>query len=305
NFFQSLHIEIKMVWSLTTFTVVSVVLFIFIWRITMKNKLWLIYLVSNLLLLNKVYAEEEIGVQEKIKKAYELYLQDQSVTLSKKSWRMGFDASYISNEKTVLFTQQENRLIQSGISVNYGLTDRIELFGRVPIVYENYTFRDIFSEEKQNLSSANLGNITLGANVTLFRVKNGPTITWQTAFLTPTYTGKFLTSKSAVSTGMTIYQDFDPAFLYSGLSGTKTIDGNQFDSFGYHAGFGFSLNHRLALGTEISGGYNFGQQMFFANREFAQLTGRATFVLSQKNLIQPSVSFGLNENTPDFSLSMQ
>lgn len=271
----------------------------------MKHKLWLVWLIFNLLFVNIVQAKEEIGVQEKIKKAYELYLQDQSVTLSKKSWRMSLDISYMSNEKSFLFTQQENRVVQTGVSANYGLTDRIELFGRVPIVYENHTFRDMFSSEKQNLSGTNLGNITLGANVTLFKVKNGPTITWQTAFLAPTYTGKFLTSKSAITTGLTIYQDFDPAFLYGGLSGTKTIDGNQFDGFGYHAGFGFSLNHRLALGTEINGGYNFGQQMFFANREFSQLTGRATFVLSQKDLIQPSVSFGLNENTPDFNLSMQ
>ncbi len=271
----------------------------------MHYKQIFICIISGFLIANHSQAKEEIGVQEKIKKAYVLYLQDQSVTLSKKSWRMGFDTSYISNEKTFLFTQQESRLIQSGVSVNYGLTDRIELFGRVPTVYENYTFRDIFSGDKQNLSGANLGNITLGANVTLFRVKNGPTITWQSAFLAPTYTGNFLTSKSAISTGLTIYQDFDPAFLYGGLSATKTIYGNQFDGFSYHAGFGFSLNHRLALGTEINGGYNFGQQMFFANREFAQLTGRATFVLSQKNLIQPSVSFGLNENTPDFNLSMQ
>lgn len=271
----------------------------------MINKRYLVLVMCSLAFVSPVKANEEIGVQEKIKKAYELYLQDQSVTLSKKSWRIGFDVSYISNEKSFLFTQQESRLVQGGVSVNYGLTNRIELFGRVPIVYENYTFRDVLSSEKQNLSGANLGNITLGANVTLFRFYNGPTITWQTAFLTPTYTGKFLNSKSAISTGLTIYQDFDPAFLYGGLSGTKTIEGNQFDGFSYHAGFGFSLNHRLALGTEINGGYNFGRQIFLGNREFAQLTGRVTFVLSQKNLIQPSVSFGLNENTPDFGLGMQ
>lgn len=134
----------------------------------MKYKLWLVWLIFNLLFVNTIQAKEEIGVQEKIKKAYELYLQDQSVTLSKKSWRMGLDISYMSNEKSLLFTQQENRLVQTGVSVNYGLTDRIELFGRIPIVHENYTFRDMFSSEKQNLSGTNLGNITLGANVTLF-----------------------------------------------------------------------------------------------------------------------------------------
>lgn len=232
----------------------------------MQYRRMLIGIICSLLTVNVSQAKDEIGVQEKVKKAYELYLQDRSVTLSKKSWRMSFDVSYMSNEKSFLFTQQESRLTQSGVSVNYGLTDRVELFGRVPVLYENYTFRDMFSSEKQNFSGTNLGNITFGANTTLFRVKNGPTITWQTAFLAPTYTGDFLNSKSTVSTGLTIYQDFDPAFLYGGISGSKTIGGNQFDGFGYHAGFGFSLNHRLALGTEISSGYNFGRQMIFANR---------------------------------------
>lgn len=283
----------------------------------MKKSLWFVLMATNLFFLNtvEVFGEAvlkdeartttEIGVQEKVKKAYELYLQDQSVTLSKKSWRLGFDFSYSSNERNLLFVQQESRTVQGGMSINYGLTDKIELFGRIPFMYENYTLRDVFSAEKQNLSGSNLGNISLGANTTLFRIQNGPTITLQTSALLPTYTGKFQHSKTALSAGFTIHQDFDPAFLYGGLSGSKTIGGNQFDGFAYHAGFGFSLNHRLALGTEINGGYNFGRQIFQANREYAQLTGRVTFVLNQKDLIQPSVSFGLNENTPDFSLALQ
>lgn len=272
----------------------------------MRRKQWLV-LVAGVLFANVALATEaeEIGVQEKVKKAYELYLQDQSVTLEKKSWRMGLDFSYTSNKRSILFTEQEARVAQSGLSINYGLTDKIELFGRVPIVYENYTLRNILTAEKQNLSDTNLGNINLGVNATLFRFANGPTITWQTAVMLPTYTGKFMTSKTAISSGLTIYQDFDPAFLYGGISGSKTFGGNQFDGINYHAGLGFSLNHRLALGMELNGGYNFGRQLLAANREHASLAARATFVLNQKNLIQPSVSFGLNENTPDFTLGLQ
>ncbi len=218
---------------------------------------------------------------------------------------MRFFVQKVWDERNSLFARQENRLIRSGVSVNYGLTDRIELFGRVPIVYENYVFRDMLSGEKQNLSDTNLGNVTVGASSTLLKTKNGPTVTLQTAFLAPTYTGKFLNSKSAVSAGLTIYQDFDPAFIYGGFSGNKTIKGDQLDGFAYNAGFGFTLNHRLAFGTEINGGYNFGRQIFLGNREYSQLTGRATFALNQKNLVQPSASFGLNENTPDFTLGLQ
>ncbi len=77
-----------------------------------------------------VQAEDKIGVEEKVKKAYELYLQDQSVTLEKSSWRMGVDLSYTSNESKIFLNQQETRLVQGGLSINYGLTDRIELFGK-------------------------------------------------------------------------------------------------------------------------------------------------------------------------------
>jgi len=252
-----------------------------------------------------IQAEDKIGVEEKVKKAYELYLQDQSVTLEKSSWRMGIDLSYTSNESKIFLNQQEARLVQGGLSINYGLTDRIELFGRVPLIYENYTSRDLLFSEKSSFSSFNLGNINLGASATLFRVANGPTITFQTAFQLPTYTGKYLNNKSVASVGLTVYQDFDPAFIYGGFSGNKTIGGSRSDGFGYNAGLGFSLNHKLALGAEINGGYSFGNQIFLANREYVQLTGRVSIILDQKNLIQPSVSFGLNDNTPDYTLGVQ
>ncbi len=73
----------------------------------------------SLLVSNICLAEEKIGVEEKVKKAYELYLQDQSVTLGSKQWRMSVDASYTSDEKTVLFNHQESRSVQGGLSVNY------------------------------------------------------------------------------------------------------------------------------------------------------------------------------------------
>jgi hypothetical protein len=98
-----------------------------------------------------------------------------------------------------------------------------------------------------------------------------------------------------------MYQDFDPAFLYGGLTGSKTIGGNEFDGLSYQAGFGFSLNHRFAIGAEFSGGYTFAPQAL-ASKESSFLTGRATFVLDQKNLIQPSVSFGLNDSSPDMNI---
>jgi hypothetical protein len=104
--------------------------------------------------------------------------------------------------------------------------------------------------------------------------------------------------------GLNLYQNFDPAFLYGGIHGSKTIGGDEFDGLGYRAGFGFSLNHRLAIGAELSGGYKFTPQLLTSS-ESAFLTGNATFALDQKNILQPSVSFGLNESSPDYILSLQ
>ncbi len=262
------------------------------------------YILISLLLSNICLAEETIGVEEKVKKAYELYLQDQSVTLGSREWRLGADISYTSDERMVLFNHQENRSVQVGLSGNYGITDSIEVFGRVPFLYSNATTKDAFGLTDEKVSSTDLGNATIGASATLFSSADGPTLTFQTAFALPTHTGESPNNKSVITAGLNLYQDFDPVFLYGGLSGSKTLGGNEFDGFNYQAGFGFSLNHRIALGAEISGGYRYAEQ-FLSSQESSRLTGNATFVLDKKNLIQPSVSFGLNESTPDFTLGLQ
>lgn len=255
-------------------------------------------MVSNICL-----AEEKIGVEEKVKKAYELYLQDQSVTLGSKQWRMSVDASYTSDEKTVLFNHQESRSVQGGLSVNYGLTDSIEIFAHVPMIYNHVSVGNILSQTKNSEATTNLGNILIGGNATLFKFYDGPTVTFQTNFSLPTNTGNPTLNKSTITAGVTLYQDFDPAFLYGGIYGTKTLGGDIFDGFSYQAGFGFSLNHRLAIGAELSGGYKFTPQVL-ASGESALLTGRATFSLNKNNIIQPSVSFGLNENSPDYTIGL-
>lgn len=247
---------------------------------------------------------DEIGVQEKVKKAYELYLQDQSVTLGGQQWRLAVDANYTSDEKTLLFSHQESRSVQGGVAVNYGLTDSIELFTRIPISYTNTSVQDVFGSGAISDSETNFGNVTVGTNATIFRSAGGPTITLQMAAGLPTHTGGSPYNRGTISAGVMAYQDFDPAFLYGGLSGTKTLGGDTFDSVGYQVGFGFSLNHRLAIGAELSGGYRIAPQ-FLSSKENALLTGRATFVLDQKNLLQPSVSFGLNESSPDYVIGLQ
>lgn len=257
-----------------------------------------------LLASNVCLAEETIGVEEKVKKAYELYLQDQSVTLGSKQWRMGVDASYTSDERNIVFGHQESRTVQGGLSANYGVTDNIEIFGRVPLIYNTTSVSDAFGLSNDSTSSTNLGNVMLGANATLFKSNDGPTVTFQSTFALPTHTGDTPYNKSVVTAGVMLYQDFDPAFLYGGLSGSKTLGGDEFDGVSYQAGFGFSLNHRLALGAELSGGYRFSPQLMTSS-ENSFLTGRATFVLNQKNLIQPSVAFGLNESSPDYTIGLQ
>ncbi|MEY3784535.1 MAG: hypothetical protein RLZZ230_857 [Candidatus Parcubacteria bacterium] len=269
----------------------------------MKVKI-LSYTILCLLANNVCSAAEEIAVQEKVKKAYELYLQDQSVTLSNNQWRVGADVSYTSDERTILFNHQESRSVQGGLSVNYGLTDKIEIFVRAPIVYNKTSVKDAFGLTDETESSTNFGNVSVGGSATILKLNNGPTITLQTNFSLPTSTGNSSINRTAVTAGVTLYQDFDPAFLYGGLHGTKTLGGDEFDGFSYQAGFGFSLNHRLAIGAELSGGYKFTPQVL-ASSESAFLTGNATFALNQKNIIQPSVSFGLNESSPDFILGLQ
>ncbi len=254
--------------------------------------------------INICWAEEEIVLSEKVKKAYELYLQDQSVTLESNQWRLGIDASYTSDEKNILLNHTESQTIHGGLSINYGITDKLEIFARVPVVYSNTSVQEINDIVEEGESSTNLANILIGSNFTLLKIKEGPDVTLQINFSLPTSTENSLDNESTFTGGLTLHQDFDPVFLYGGIHGSKTLNGNFNDSFSYQTGFGFYLDQHFAIGAELTGGYKFTPQILPSN-ESLLLTSRAAFVINKKHIVQPSVSFGLDKNSPNYTVGIE
>jgi len=247
-------------------------------------------------------AAEEIGVEEKVKSAYELYLQDQSVTLRPKEWQLGIGLSYTHNERYIGFVHEEQRAVQGTVSLGYGITDRLELTGSVPVVFTDQQVGDFAGTHEFGASDAYFGGVTLGLNATVIKGQGRPNVTVQTAVTLPTGTGP-QADLTKLSLGITAYQDFDPAFVYGGVNVGHTFGESNESDFGYRFGLGFSLNHRLAIGAEVQGGYR--PVDTFGSKESATLTGRATYALGKYDTIQPSVSFGLTDSSPDFTLGMQ
>jgi hypothetical protein len=244
---------------------------------------------------------EEIGIEEKVKSAYELYLQDQSVTLQPQQWQVGIGISYTHDERFIGFVHEEQRTLQGSASLSYGVSDRLELFGSVPVVFSGQQATD-FTGDGFGASDTYLGDVTLGLNTTLISGAGKPNVTLQSAVTLPTSTSD-LPSSTKVSLGVTAYQDFDPAFVYGGVNVGHSFGDTDETDFGYRVGLGFSLNYRLAVGAEIQGGYR--PESDFGSGETTSLTGRATFALSKNDTIQPSVSFGLTDSSPDVTLGLQ
>jgi hypothetical protein len=252
--------------------------------------------------MSQVAGAEEIGVEEKVQSAYELYLQDQSVTLQPKEWQLGIGLSYTHDEQYLGFVHQEQRSVQGAVSLGYGITDRLELTGSVPVVFTDQQAGDFAGTQEFGASEVYFGGVTLGLNATVLRGQGRPNVTVQTAVTLPTGTGP-QSDLTKLSLGVTAYQDFDPAFVYGGVTVGHTFGEESESDIGYRFGLGFSLNHRLAIGAEVEGGYR--PVDTFGSKETTMLTGRATYVLGKYSTVQPSVSFGLTDSSPDLTLGLQ
>ncbi|MEY3783899.1 MAG: hypothetical protein RLZZ230_221 [Candidatus Parcubacteria bacterium] len=259
-------------------------------------KQYLIFVFCFVLTVNRAFATD-VGVEEKIKRVYELYLQNSTVTLDKNAWRAGLDLSYLHDEKALGFTQYESRGATAQMSLNYGVMKDVELYAALPITWSNQKSNDALFNLGAEKSITQVGSLQLGINYNLLNATDIlPTITTQLAVMVPI--GNAQNNNVAVTAGVSLNKSFDPAFIYGGLHYTKGIGGDKSDGLAYQLGVGFSVNHRIALGLEYSGGYVYSTTAF-SSKETSMITARTTFMFDKNTIIQPRVSLGLNDSAAD------
>ncbi len=232
-----------------------------------------------------------------VKRVYELYLQNSTVTLDKKAWRVGWDISYLHDEKNLEFSRSETRGVSGQFSINYGAIKDMELYASLPVIWSGQKFEDSLLNINEKSSNVILGNLDLGASYSLLHATEAlPTVTAQLGVEIPL--GLAQNKNFTITTGVSLNKSFDPAFLYGGLYYTKETGGKTLNGLSYQVGAGFYINHRLALGLEYSSGYKF-TRVNFDSQETAMVTARTIFMYDKNTTIEPYASFGLNDSTPD------
>jgi hypothetical protein len=120
--------------------------------------------------------------------------------------------------------------------------------------------------------------------------------------------------------GVQLIKTADPVALFGGFSYKHEFSARYFlgdavhnvdpgEAITYNFGFGFAVNGDISLSTQLTGGYQSdakadGQKIFASSTEPASFRSALTYRYSKSTYIEPSVTIGLDRDTPDFVLGL-
>jgi hypothetical protein len=215
------------------------------------------------------------------------------------------------------------RHFQLPLAARVGLFDRGEAFVTIPAAYAR---RDLgFADSVVSSNEGGFGDLVAGLNYELRRESaGGPDIIASVSVSMPTGSkpdeeGLSLgTAHWTATTGVQFIRMADPVALFGGVRyehqfparyflGDAEHDIDPGGTGGYNFGFGFAVNEYVSLSAQVAGSYQGdvradGERVFATSREPVTLRTALTYQYSRGTYIEPSVTIGLNDDTPDFAL---
>jgi hypothetical protein len=217
------------------------------------------------------------------------------------------------------------RHFQLPLAARVGLFDRGEAFVTIPAAYAR---RDLgFADSVVSSTEGGFGDLVAGLNYELRRESaGGPDIIASVSVSVPTGSkpdeeGLSLgTAHWAATTGVQFVRIADPVALFGGVRYERQFPARYFlgdaehdidpgGTGGYNFGFGFAVNEYVSLSAQVAGSYQGdvradGERVFATSREPVTLRTALTYQYSRGTYIEPSVTIGLNDDTPDFALGV-
>ncbi len=243
-----------------------------------------------------VFAEETIGEKDASMESHLLFLRDTTVLLQKGNQRIGALFTITNNEQKVLTTSVSQRVFSSTFSYSFGVGGGVEIFSSLPINYTKTKQYDFLFESDKQESYSGLANIVLGAKKTLIRQGvDIPEIVGSFSFA-KALNDKYVKYNSS-TVNLTAIKSVDPVVLYGGVSFTRLFGGGEKNTYGFRFGSAFAVNHKIAFGGEISINEISSDKSTLV--PISTLTLRETYTVNKNFSIEPSISFGLSENSSD------
>ncbi len=225
----------------------------------------------------------------------------------------------------------QRRLFVANVGLNVGLHERVEGWVYVPFGYatghsDSFVHANYNSREK----SFELLDMSFGFNFLLHPESlDFPEVTLSLSGVAPTSESPPYTTDSmlrlgnghwSATAGLNFVRSVDPAILFGGIStsytwpthddyGNEYTYGNNGWSYDYYFGLGMAVNDRLSFSARLMGGYrpalrwnNDTEGRFSTDPMWA--TFGFGYRLSPTMILEPSVTFGLNDEAGDPRISI-
>lgn len=265
-------------------------------------------------------------------------LRDNSVTLKSKGFEISEELDYTTRRSTL----QRDQGFLSNTSIRYGLLDWLELSTTIPYGY-TYRTTNLGPAQSVRQTLYGFGDVIVQANARVFnQTENLPGVVISLGVITPTGGSPYnfrnykLDSPGFISTpnpgnplaysysrgtwgargNIEVFKTVDPLILFLGFGvdylAPQRIAGYSVDPgprYNYNLGLSFALSEKTTLGFSVIGSY--AQDLKVNGRKVFDSSGNPTLArltliqrLAKDLYFEPSVSFGMNQDAPDFALGL-
>jgi hypothetical protein len=254
-----------------------------------------------------------------------IFLRQNSVLLRPRQMEFEAGLSYLGNQSVSSVANFKFRQFQLPLTLRFGLLERIEGFVAMPIAYAQQELS--FADSSTKKDKFGIGDATAGLNFNIYRESaRWPEII--AAFRVKAPTGdqpqegglSLGSGHWAGTVGLQFIRTADPVVLFWGFQYTHEFAARHFyndgthdvqpgETIGYNFGFGFAVNENVSLSAQVSGSYQWetqsdGTTVSGSSTEPVSLRAALTYRISKRSFIEPSVTFGFNNDTPNFVIGL-
>jgi hypothetical protein len=251
-----------------------------------------------------------------------LFLRQTSVLLRPGEAEMEFGFSYKRKLDEIFgIMRYTERELLVPVSLRYGLFQGGEAFVSIPFGYAHREIDYMGDIQRSDLSG--IGDTSAGIRYQILKeTNNHPEIIASLAFCAPSGCGPYKDPNNitlgsghwSITPGIQFVKTFDPVVIFGGIDYTYSFArqglGQEIQpgaAFGYNIGMGFAINQDISVSTQLLGSIKTetrldGKWVGGSSREPVGMRMALTTRWSKKLYVEPSATFGLNTDHPDFIL---
>jgi hypothetical protein len=254
-----------------------------------------------------------------------IFLRQTTVLLHPGQIEIEAAPGYTRNQASSPILNAKLRQFRIPFSARIGLFNRAEMYVTVPAVYVRQEFA--FAENAVSRREFGTGDAIAGLNLEIAReTARRPDFIAFAGVSAPTGSKpneKGLSLGSGhweASFGVQLIKTVDPVALFAGVYYSHQFEARYFindgvgtvnpgEIAGYNFGFGFAVNENVSLSAQVSGSYQSnaqadGMTVFGSSSEPVSLRSALTYRYSRSTYVEPAVTIGLDDETPDFTLGI-